>query len=305
MNGSALVAGLLVVSALGVARLQPRLAHAVHVVKENDDVNVLPPPAELKALTLGYDATTADILWSQLLVQYGMHWQERRNFHPDPYIDAILGLDPTLGSVYRFADTLLCYRPLHGTDADARKTRLVLEEGTRQRPWDYEVWLEYGQFLAFLAPSFLTAASDAEKDAWRRDGALAIMKAVELGADSRLGLSAATVLQRSGETRAAIEGLLRDYAVNHDDPEKAEEIKRKLTRLSALQENDAQEKAMGAIDSAWRAGWDLLPRTQVLLLGPMPDVARCAGLAADADPSCAHDWTSVLEGRAGAPDPSH
>ena len=56
-----LVAALLVVPALGVAYLQPRLAHTVHEVKQRDDVYVLPPPAELRAMTLGYHAAAVDL----------------------------------------------------------------------------------------------------------------------------------------------------------------------------------------------------------------------------------------------------
>ncbi len=181
-RGAGLVAALLVVSALGVARLQPRLAHAAHDVKERDEVYALPPPAQLKAFVLGYDAATVDLLWAKLLVEFGIHWHEKRTFHPDPYIDAILYLEPTYDRIYRFADTLLCYHPLHATEADARKARGVLERGTLERPWDFEVWQEYGQFSAFLGPGFLPDTAEAEKDRWRHDGALAMMKAVDLGA---------------------------------------------------------------------------------------------------------------------------
>ena len=79
---------------------------------------------------------------------------------PDPYIATILYLEPTYGPVYRFADTLLFYHPIHATEEDARKARAILERGTKERAWDYEIWLEYGQFCAFLAPMALTSATE-------------------------------------------------------------------------------------------------------------------------------------------------
>jgi hypothetical protein len=233
-------------------------------------------------------------VWSKLLIEYGTRWHEKVEFHPDPYIDTILYLEPTYGPVYRFADTLIFYHPTHVTEADARKARAVLERGTRERPWDYEVWLEYGQFSAFLAPASLTSATDAERDSWRREGALAILKAVDLGAPGDVGRSAATILQRMGGGEAAIEFLRRNYAMNYDDEEQRELIRRQLARLDAQITNEHEARAMGAIDRIWKNDWPFLTKPQLLLLAPAPDVARCAGPAAVDDPSCAHDWDTLL-----------
>jgi hypothetical protein len=294
VKGLPIALGLVAVSALGVARIQPKVAGAAYAVKETADVYVLPPPNDLKRVVFGYDAAAVDLLWAKLLVEYGTHWHAHVGFHPDPYLDAIAYLEPTYKPLYRFADTLLCYRPLRGTEADARKARGLLERGTHERPWDLEVWLEYGQFLTFLAPTFLTDATDAEKDAWRQDGARAIMRAVELGADARLGVSAATVLQRTGGARdAIIEQLKRLYAIKRDEPE-GEEILRKLQRLSAEAYADDERRVLDLLDQTWRSDWPLLTKTGLLLVGPFPDPLRCAGLPALDDAACAHDWDRAL-----------
>jgi UPF0716 family protein affecting phage T7 exclusion len=61
VKGGALTIALLVAtSAIGVARLQPRLAARVHDVKARDDVYVLPRPNEIRAMSLGYHAAAAD-----------------------------------------------------------------------------------------------------------------------------------------------------------------------------------------------------------------------------------------------------
>ena len=187
-------------------------------MKDHDDVNTLPPPSQLKAFALGYDSAAVDLLWSDLLVAFGAHWHEKREFHADPYLDAMLYLEPTYARVYRFADTLLCYHPLHATEADARRTRAILEQGTRERPWDFEVWQEYGQFIAFLGPAYLKSATEAEKDAWRRDGALAMAKSVDLGAPGVGSLIASTMLGAIGGDGRRRSSRCSAYAVNYGRP---------------------------------------------------------------------------------------
>jgi len=166
-------AALLAGSVVGVHRLQPVLALETHAVKETDDVYLFPPPSELRAATLGYIAASTDILWAKLLVEHGTHWAEHRPF-PDlnRYLDAINNLDPTFVPFYEFVDTLLCFRPPRGDAEDARAARVYLERGIKVLPYDPEVWLHYGQFIGFLAPSFLT--DDVERQAWRHDGAVAL-----------------------------------------------------------------------------------------------------------------------------------
>jgi hypothetical protein len=223
---------LAVLGACGVAVTRPRLAAIVHDAgaTPRDDVYLFPPPGVLKLLTLGYDAAAVDLLWSKLLVEYGTHWQEHRPFVDVPrYLDAVMALEPSYAPLYRFADTLLCYRPPVGTEADARLARKYLEAGAfGARKDDHEVWLEYGQFVAFIGPSFLS--SDEEKDQWRRDGAKAIAHAVELGADPDSSLAAATILSRYGERDAAIRDLERILPLT-DDPDTRQQIVLKLELL--------------------------------------------------------------------------
>jgi hypothetical protein len=295
-SGPWLVGALLAVSVAGVARTQPRLAAVAHEVKEREDVYALPPPGELRASVLGYDAAAVDLLWAKLLVEYGVHWYEKREMHPDPYIDAILAIEPTYGPVYRFADTLLCYRPMRGTIADARKAYAILERGTRERPGDYEVWVEYGQFALYLGPSFLT--DEAEKNEWRHEGARALTHVMELGGDPAISLAAASLLSRYGERDATIRALERNYAVSADDPERQAQILHKLAGLRASAEEEASQRAMQhalkTVNGMWRDEWPFLGFDSFLLLAPAPPVARCAGPASAGDRECARDWGPFL-----------
>lgn len=288
MRGSTLGAILLLATAaLGVMRTQPRLASTVRAVKERDDLYFLPPPAELHAATLGWDAAVVDLLWAKLLVEYGTHWTEHREFRDaEKYADAILELEPTYAPIYKYIDTMLAYRPLQGTEADVRKARRYLERGTRERSDDSSVWMEYGQFLAFIAPSFLQA--EADREVWKTDGAAAIGHAVELGADADRALTAATLLTRAGSTEAAIHYLERAYAFTEHPSmlDVHEAIGRRLAALQATALRDAADEALGAVNSRWKRDLPFLTRDQYLILGPKIDVARCSGLAAATEPEC-------------------
>jgi hypothetical protein len=288
--------GIVAASAIGIPSTQPSLAGAVHATaKQRDDTYVLPPPRALGALTLGYHATAVDLLWAKLLVEYGMHFSEKRSFDDIPrYLDAIFALEPDYYPAYRYVGTLLAYRPLQGTEADVRKARAYLERGAKEtRRYDHRVWLEYGQFVAFIGPSFLT--NDADKEAWRRDGAAAMATAVDLGADPDRVVAAATILSKAGERDAAITHLRRAYAMT-DDPQTRDEIRRKLELLDASAIAEAAEKDGTFLESARRSEFPFLDPAAFLLIGPNPDPVRCAGVIRPERGSvrCARDWGPLL-----------
>lgn len=305
LRNVALVATLLLGSAAGIELVQPSLAFNTHKVKLRDDVYKFPPADELRVMSLGYRSAVADILWAMLLVEYGTHWQEKREWTDAPrYMDGILALEPTHPLVYRFADTIIVYRPLRGTEADARVARQFLERGIRELPWDHDVWLHYGQFIAFTAGAFLS--SQDEINLWRKDGALAIARAVELGADADRSTTAATILGKSGERAAGIRQLRRAYALT-DDPRKREEIANKLIILEARAEQEATEKDIRFIESRWQKDFGFLARDLYLLLGPVGDPAACAGRDSTKPVEalrCPRNWDEALPSYARANGPS-
>lgn len=279
---------------LGVALTQPGLASELHDAKATDDVYVLPPPAQLRVATLGHHAAAVDMLWAKMLVEYGMHMNEHRAFlDVTRYLDSILELEPDYAPAYQFADTLIVYnRPEGGTAEDARTARRYLERGIRERPADASTWLHYAQFLAFLAPSFLPDGP--ELDDWRREGALALTKAVDLGADADRSVSAATLLARYGEKNAAIRALRRAYALT-DDPLQQEAIANKLTLLEAGEARDIAMSDAFVIDAARQKTFPFVSRGTFMLLGPVVDTAACAGPVRSAvSPRCSKEWADVL-----------
>lgn len=283
--------GLAIAAALGIAVVQPRLASNAHKLRQNDDVFLLPPPRELRAMTLGYHAATTDLLWAKLILEYGLHWQERRPFPGAPrYMDGILAIEPDFPTLYDFLDTILVYpAPPGGTEQDARTAREYLERGTRERPYDAKVWLHYGQFIAFTAPSFLTDKAEIER--WRLDGAKALAHAVELGVDAQRSLAASTILGKAGEREASINHLQRAYALT-EDPEMREQF---LLKLRAMKAEADAEVAITLVDREWRTHYGFLPRNATLLFGPKRSPSACAGPGSYEARGCARNWQEAVE----------
>lgn len=273
-----------------IGLVQPGLSRSTFKVKQEDDTNALPPPSRLKALAFGYRAAAADLLWASLLVEHGLHSTDHRRFPgAESYVRGIIELDPEHPLVYQFVDTLLVLaKPGAKTTADdARIAKEIMKRGTEARPYDHEVWLHYGQYLAFLAPSVLTEKD--EQDAWRTEGAYALARAVELGANPDRSLAASTLLSKAGEKKAAIRQLQRAYAIA-DNPDTRQQISLKLERLEASPE---AEEVVQRFEAEWHSRYGFLSRTAALLIGPHRPPATCAGLQSYGHTKCPPDWVSA------------
>jgi tetratricopeptide (TPR) repeat protein len=292
-RGAAVALATFAVCALGVSQLEPRLASELHIIKDTDDIYPFPPPPILRLATLGYVAATTDTLWAKLLIEHGAHWGEHRPFGDlEHYLDAIVTLEPTFRPFYEYVDTLLCYRPMNGHEPDAKRAREYLERGTRELPTDAEIWLHYGQFVAFMGPSYLS--SPEEQQAWRKEGALAIERAVSLGADVDRAIAASSLLRnRMGEDEAAAKFLERAYALTDDEAQRAE-IAARLELMHQGRAIDCRRKTVHAVEARWRLDYLFLDRGTFSLVGPTPSAVHCVGAAASLEPACARDWDRAL-----------
>ncbi|GAC1355760.1 MAG: hypothetical protein NVS3B10_09110 [Polyangiales bacterium] len=274
---------------LGISAVQPGLAHNIHKLHQRDDVFLLPPPGELRVMTLGYRAAATDMLWAKLLLEYGVHGQEKRAF-PDVtrYIDGILALEPDFPALYDYVDTILVYiPPPGGTAEDARTARRYLERGMQERPYDGKFWVHAGQFIAFIGPAFIKEEKESEQ--WRVDGAKIIAHGVELGGDTYRSLAASTILGHAGEREAQIQHLQRAFAVSDNPDDRAQFLR----KLRALQVDADSELAITAVDREL-APYRFVSRGTGLLIGPRRSAALCAGPGSYERRGCARDWASLV-----------
>lgn len=274
---------------VGIASLQPGLAHNIHKLHQRDDVFLLPPPAQLRMMTFGYRAAATDLLWAKLLLEYGVHGHEKRAF-PDVtrYVDGIIALEPDFPALYDFVDTILVYTaPPGGTAEDARMARRYLERGMKERPYDGRLWEHAGQFIAFIGPLFVKDKEESER--WRVDGARIIARGVELGGSTAGSLAAITILGHAGEREAEIQHLQRAFAVSDDPDERAQFLR----KMRALQVDADSELAITAVDHDL-ASYRFLSRGTGLLIGPRRYAPLCAGPGSYERRGCAPDWTTLV-----------
>jgi hypothetical protein len=232
-----------------------------------------------------------------VLVTQGLRAQEHRPFEHLPlYLEAIHTLDPKFREPYKYADTLLTFQANDpNKEQNVRIARDFLELGLKEYPTDAELWLNYGEFVAYVGPGSLT--DEREQKAWRERGAAALMKAGRLGSKDEnllwhsvaaLGLLA----DEESEREALIHFLERVYAMT-EDPELREHVLKKLRLLVRDRTESRLERQQKAFEQAWRK-MSFLTRTELRIIGPGPDTWKCAGtvpLGAASD-RCDRDWSA-------------
>lgn len=283
-----LPAALLLGAALGVHALQPLLSERYGEVRRRDDAYYLPGPEMTKVMSLGYRAALADLIFAHVLVSHGQHFQEKRRFEfVANYLDTITTLDPKFREPYRLADTLIVLQPKPATLEDYREARRLEERGLRHFPYDGELWLIAGQYMAYLAAPHLP---EAEREAWRLEGAKKLARSCELiGSNENIPyhcITAAQLFNDAGSRNAARSFLQRVLAVS-DDPEIQALAGGYLGRVVGQAERDRVEERNRRLRAVWSNDLRFVSREMLLLLGPRFDPARCAGVPAPNDSACA------------------
>jgi tetratricopeptide (TPR) repeat protein len=297
---------LMTAAAFGVRATRGDLATAFHQLRVTEDVFPLPPPDYVVLGSLGYRAALADLVYGHMLVSYGLHFQEKRRFEfVGQYLDTINALDPSFAQPYRFADTLLVMSPEAPRQEDYVKAKEILERGLAQLPYDTNLWLTAGQYMAYLAFPHLEDRELARE--WRRRGAEVLARACELVSDNENipyhCITAAGIFDRVGEREAAIESLQRLIAVN-DDPGIEAQATSFLRRYLGERAEEEAASRKRVFEGAWRDTWPFVSKELALLLGPPVELPRCAGPGNFGERGCEVNWAAwgravTLAGEAG------
>lgn len=281
------------VAALAIAQLRPRLVSEFERVKAGEDVYALPSPEQTVAMSFGYRSALADYLFAHVLVQYGLHIQHRRRFEfAANYFDVVNALDPTFRTPYLLADTVLTLQAKPARRRDYLAARRIVERGTRALPYDGDVWMTAGQFLAYLAPGHL--GGSAEDKAWRQAGARVLARACELvGGDEALPyqcITAASILNERGRREAVIRLLRRYIAVNEENPEARQFAMKLLGKYGDQKRKERAERRFDRFKERWQSDLDFVDLDTEIVLGPPFDPYACAGSGHQHDAACATSW---------------
>ena len=285
--------------AFGISRVQPTLAAQFEKLKTTSDVYALPPPDQAIVASLGYRAAFADLLFAHVLVSAGLHFEEKRLFeYVGRYIETINALDPKFRDPYRFADTLLTLQSRKAPREAYFVARDILRRGMKEFPYDAELWVTAGQFMAYLAWPYV--GDEKEGKAWRLEGARVLARACEMFGDSaevpQQCIVAAGQLSKAGE-KAAVARFLKRVLALSEDPELRARALAYLEAYVGEQERVVAERRLQALEQEWREEMPFVSKDGYLVLGPRLDVAQCAGLGQASLPSCAASWASFLDRR--------
>jgi len=277
--------------ALGIGRARAVLVAYHGALRDTSDVYALPSPEQVVGISLGYRAALADLIYANTLVAYGIRSQERRPFEfIGNYLDTVIALDPGLRETYYFADTLLTLQAVRPPQENYHKAREILERGLEQFPYDAELWLVAGQYLAYLAPSAFTDPEVQQE--WRTAGARLLARACELGADDRVltrkCIGAAKTLDRAGERQATIRFLERLLALS-DDPNIRARARAMLEQELGQELDATLSERRARFEATRQADLPAVEGDLYLLLGPPFEAPRCAGRFGAA-PGCAATW---------------
>ncbi len=277
---------------VGVTR--PRLAGQFHQIKASSDVYALPSPEQSVVLSLGWRSALADLLYSNVLVSYGIHIQEKRRFEfVGNYLETVNELDPKFRAPYRYADTLLTLGSVNPRPEDYVRARKILERGMTELPYDGELWTQAGQFMAYLAPS--TFSDEELKKEWKLEGARRLARACELvGQNDNLPyhcITAATLLSKAGEREATIQFLERVLTVVDDEQVRALAMGY-LQQTAGERERDDVQWRVERFAGVWHKDLSFLSKDALLAIGPPLDVGRCAGRSGRLGSGCYATWRS-------------
>jgi hypothetical protein len=255
-------------------------------------------------MSLGYRAALADFIYAHLRVGHGLHFEEKRRFeHVKDYLDVITTLDPKFVEPYLYADTFLTIQPVPARFEDYVAAREVLLKGTRELPFNQQVWFVAGQFIAYIAPPNI--ADPELKQSWRLEGAKILARACELATNNPnipyQCLAAATLLNKAGEREALIQMLTRTLAVS-DDEELHQQVLAVLGEWVGEQSREREQRRVQQFQKTWAADLRFISKEQLLLLGHGFDVVKCAGRALQPLPNeeCAitwREWSHAIERR--------
>jgi hypothetical protein len=279
--------------AAGIGLLRTELVPRFLGLREKSDVYALPSPEQVVVASLGHRSALADLIFAHVLVWHGLHFEEKRRFEfAADYLDTVSALDPTFRETYYFGDTLITMQPVKPRREDYVRARALLEKGLAARPFDTELWLSTGQYLAYVAAPWLEDPKEQEE--WRIAGARILARACELvGSNENIPyncIGAAGLLTRAGEREATIQFLERVLAASDDEELRGLALSYLQNALGERSRERVQARA-DRLQRTWKADLPFVSLTTELVLGPPSDPAACAGTHHD-DAACAATWAT-------------
>jgi hypothetical protein len=253
--------------ALAAVWLRGATQASFDAVVDDEDRYHLPPPAWLRAFSLGYTEAAADLLWTKALVYFGGQ-RARPSFtasgrpsrllsrarYTERYVSSVIDLDPRFRRAYVAGSRLVLYHDRKITEDSVRASVRILERGAAVFPDNGE--LAFGiAFLNYYELARVLGDKEDRRQA-RELGARQLRRAALLpGAPPYASLLGSTLLRREGLDDLVLEHLQAMLVVETDPGIRAslkEQLQHETGAAAARQAEAAEE-----LYQRWRSemGW--------------------------------------------------
>ena len=245
---------LLLTSAVATAPLREQLNATAPRAPENQDPLYLPNVHAIRAITLGFDNFTADVLWFNTLNYFGKQTREKQDLRWLAHMcDLVTQLDSRARHVFEFCGTLLSW-----VAKDPEASNSILQRGIETDP---SYW-RYHYLRGFNSYYFL----DDAKTAGRELQTAAMLP----GAPPLVGLIATRLLSSSDDAHVAI-AFLQDLLKNTSSPDARRTL---LERLKSAQLTADIQTLERAVAFAHKKGHAITSLEQLVSLNIIRDLPR-------------------------------
>lgn len=205
------------------------------------DISYVPPPAQLRWMSLGYREALADLLWVRALVFSGANLGKVDIAATDRYVDAIAGLAPRFARVYTWGGITAVYAGSGQVTRDQVDRAIrIYRRGLQEFPERHDILYPFGMLLTHQVGS-TPGYSEQEKAAYREEGIEMIRLAAAFGADPLVRRYAATLVSEHAGDRLAIQFLESQLAQTEDEKHRRL-LRLKLSQLAGQETVEAIER---------------------------------------------------------------
>lgn len=269
MRRSALAWLLLAATGLTAFSLHAGVATRRDAFPPEVDISYVPPPAQLRFMSLGYREALADLLWVRALVFSGANLGSADIVATDRYVEAIAGLAPRFARIYTWGGITAVYAGSGAITRDQVDRAIrIYRQGLQQFPERHEILYPFGMLLTHQVSSTPGYTAE-EKAAYAEEGIEMIRRAAAFGADPLVRRYAATLVSERAGDRLAIQFLESQLAQTEDEKHRRL-LRLKLSKLAGKETVDAIERTRDQFFEELKAEAPYLPDTLWAVIRPEP-----------------------------------
>lgn len=226
--GLLLLATLMGLTGLVHGRVDERRA----ALPPSEDLMVLPPPAYLRAMSVGYREALADLVWVRALIFAGGRLGMTDEVLVERYVDGITALSPRFHRPYVWGGITTIYGGQQRVNRSMVERAIsIYGKGIAEFPESHQLLYARGMLLTHQVGS-TPGFSEEERTTMAAQGVEDIRKAAAYGADPLVRRYASTLVADRATDALAIQ-FLESQLVETDDEAHRRLLRRKLGALTS------------------------------------------------------------------------